>query len=96
MARRSLSAMLATLMVAVMLGVRDAAGLAPPLPTTSTEEIHWLSPGLEDELDLDVVIAESEEALEVGEDRPVLDKADRGLAFTTRRFFSRLFGRGNG
>ncbi len=96
MARRSLSTMLVTLMVAVMLGVRDAAGLAPSLPTTSTEEIHWLSPGLDDQLDLDVVIAESEGTLEPGEARPALDEPDRGLAFTARAFFSRLFGRSAG
>ena len=44
MARRSVSTLLITAMVAMMVGMREATGIGPPPPTLTTEEIEWLSP----------------------------------------------------
>ncbi len=44
MARRGFSTLAVSLVVAVMVGVRESTGLAPPPPTLMTEEIEWLSP----------------------------------------------------
>ena len=65
MSRRKLSTVLAALVAAVMIGIRDSTGLAPPPPIFVAEEVHWLSPELDDELDGMVTIAESAEHHEV-------------------------------
>ena len=41
---RSISTVVLTLTVAVMVGVREATGLAPPPPALGNEEIVWLAP----------------------------------------------------
>ena len=41
---RRLSTLATAALFAVMVGVRESTGLAPPPPTLSTEEIEWLSP----------------------------------------------------
>ena len=58
MARRSVSTLLITAIVAVMVGIRDATGIGPPPPTLSTEEIEWLSPERENDPGLLVVLEE--------------------------------------
>ncbi len=44
MARRSLRAFLITMIVAMMVGLREATGTAPPPPILTTERVEWLSP----------------------------------------------------
>lgn len=44
MARRSITTLLITGMVAAMVGMREATGIGPPPPLLSTEEVVWLSP----------------------------------------------------
>ena len=58
MARRSLWTFLMALVVSVMVGLREATGIGPPPPTLSTEEIHWLSPELDNDPGMDIVISD--------------------------------------
>jgi len=55
--RRSLPALLAAMMTAVMIGIRDSTGLAPPPPLLPVEEIHWLSPELEGDPEIETSIS---------------------------------------
>ena len=41
---RRLSTLATAALFAVMVGIRESTGLAPPPPTLSTEEVAWLSP----------------------------------------------------
>lgn len=60
MARRSISTLLITLTVAMMVGMREATGLAPPPPTLGNEEIVWLSPEREGDPGLFIVFENPE------------------------------------
>ena len=60
MARRSISTLFLSLLVAVMVGIRESTGLAPPPPMLGTEEIEWLSPEREDNPGLFIVFEDPE------------------------------------
>lgn len=57
---RRLSSLLMSMIVAVMVGIRESTGLAPPPPLLITEEIEWLSPGSDDEPEADVYFQDPE------------------------------------
>ena len=92
MARRSLSTILATLIVAVMVGVREASGIAPPPPTLSTEEIEWLSPELDHDLEFMVVIEDPGQFPPIVQPEavPVSDRSLMGAAKAMVRRMLRL------
>lgn len=86
MARRSVPAFLIAMTVAVMVGIREATGLAPPPPTLSNEEVVWLSPEREGDPGLFVVFEDPEpEAVEASADHST---TPRGSVF--RRILTRL------
>ena len=60
MARRNISTILITLTVAVMVGIREATGLAPPPPTLGTEEVVWLAPERDGDAGLFIVLEDPE------------------------------------
>lgn len=49
MGRRGPKAFLMTVIVALMVGLRESTGLAPPPPILVTERVEWLSPESEKE-----------------------------------------------
>lgn len=94
MSRRRMSTFLAALITAVMVGIRDSTGLAPPPPLFVTEEVHWLSPELDNELDGMITIAESAEADEMKYQPPAASASRRGPLRTVRTLLARMMRRG--
>jgi hypothetical protein len=92
MARRSISTILVTLVVAMMVGLREATGTAPPPPTLSTEEIVWLSPELENDLD-GLVVFEDPDPVESGVHRDGQTRPGHGAVGFAGSFLRRIFGR---
>ncbi len=94
MSRRRLSTFLAALLTAVMVGIRDSTGLAPPPHIFTTEEVHWLSPELDNELDGMITIAESAEPDEVTYQPPAASASRRGPLHAARTLLARMMRRG--
>ncbi len=95
MSRRSVSTFLAALLTALMVGMRDSTGLAPPPPLFITEEVHWLSPELDDELDGMITFEESPEPDEVKYEPPAASAAGRGPLRAVRALLARMMRRGD-
>ena len=93
--RRRLSTFLAALLTAVMVRIRDSTGLAPPPHIFTTEEVHWLSPELENEFDGMITIEEPAEPDEVSHQPPEASASRRGPLRAVRRLFARMM-RGRG
>ena len=70
MKRRSIRTVALTLMVAVMAGVREAPGTAPPPPILETEEVEWLAEGLGHDLGFDVVFEDQDQVASVDPGAP--------------------------
>ena len=94
MSRRRLSTFLAALLTAVMVGIRDSTGLAPPPHIFTTEEVHWLSPELENEFDDVITIEEPAGPDEVSEPPPAASSSRRGPLRAVRRLLARMMRRG--
>jgi hypothetical protein len=80
-----------TAMVAVMVGIRESTGTAPPPPIFVTERVEWLSPEL-DRPDLDIVL-EAAPSINVSEARSSIRKPTTILARAAgalRRTLNRL------
>ena len=60
MARRNITTFLISMTVAVMVGIREATGLAPPPPTLGSEEVVWLSPERDGDPGIFVVLEDPE------------------------------------
>ena len=60
----------------MIIGYRNATGLAPPIIPFATEEIHWLSPELDGDPDLEIVYAEELTADGAGREEVVEDEAE--------------------
>ena len=87
MARRGLSTFLMAVMVAVMVGLREATGMAPPPPVLGTEEIHWLAPDLDDDPPFELVLPEADHAmLDVAPSEAPAQR--RGALHAVRRFLT--------
>jgi len=95
MSRRRLSTFLAALLTAVMVGIRDSTGLAPPPYVFKTEEVHWLSPELENEFDGMVTIEEPAEPDEVASQTPAASPSRRRPFRAVRRLLARMMRRGD-
>ncbi len=92
MSKRTVSTFLAALLTAMMFGMRDATGMAPPPPLFVTEEIHWLSPELDGDPDTSVSFADpdSSEATEAVDVPPAVEREPVSSAW---RWLARIMGR---
>lgn len=78
---------MAAMLAAMMIGMRDATGLAPPLFVS--EEVHWLSPEREGDLELEITYVDAPEA---STDASRTSSADDEPPGRWRALWSRLFG----
>ena len=92
MARRSIGAIIVMLGVAVMVGLRESTGTAPPPPTLTTEVIEWLSPELEDD-DGSLVVLANPVPFEASVDSTSGTRRSDSLVAIARSLFRRLTSR---
>jgi hypothetical protein len=89
MARRSVTALLISAMVAVMVGMREATGIAPPPPTLSTEDVVWLSPEPEEDVGFEVVFGDAAPSVPSNQSQQET-RSRRGLLARATGFFRGL------
>lgn len=85
MARRSLLAFVAALGTAVMVGLSNATGWAPPPPLLSVESVEWLSPEPDEDGNPGVVFSGIEPEMQT--------PAETSVRSRPRGWVSRLFSR---
>ena len=94
MARRRVSAFGIAVLTGLMLGLREGTGLAPRPPLIVTEEVHWLSSGLDHEPDFDYRFGPVPED-KVGVDEGPNEGVPRGRMGALKSLIGRFLGRGS-